>query len=186
LVGEDLHDSVVGIVGLGRIGAAIARRLSGFGVRMIYTGPNRKPALESQLRIGYRSLDRLLEQSDHVILSAPLSDSTRRIIDQRALSMMKPSATLVNIARGGLIDMDALAKALRSGVIARAALDVTDPEPIPPKHPLVSLPNCLIIPHLGSASSRTRLKMARRAIENLTAGLEGRRLPWCVNPEVYG
>lgn len=186
LVGEDLNGTVVGIIGLGRIGTAIARRLAGFGVRLLYTGPNRKPGLEAQLRIGYRTLDQLLGQADHVILSAPLNDSTRAIIDGRALSLMKPSATLVNVARGGLVDHLALAKALRSGVIARAALDVTDPEPIPAQHPLVSLPNCLIVPHLGSASTRTRLQMAQRAIENLAAGLEGRRLPWCVNPEVYG
>ncbi len=98
---------------------------------------------------------------------------------------MKPGATLVNIARGGLVDHDALASALASGRMGRAALDVTDPEPIPADHPLVSMPNCIVIPHIGSASVRTRLAMATRAVENLAAGLEGRPLQWCVNPEVY-
>lgn len=185
LVGEDLHDTVVGIIGLGRIGEAIARRLQGFGVRLLYTGPNRKPELEPQLRIGYRRLADLLEESDHVVVSAPLNSSTRGLINRESLATMKTGATLVNISRGGLIDHDALAEALRDGVIARAALDVTDPEPIPADHPLVSLPNCLIIPHLGSASARTRLLMAHRAVENLAAGLEGKRLLSCANPEVY-
>jgi glyoxylate reductase len=185
LTGEDLHGSTVGIVGLGRIGAAIVRRLNGFGVRMLYSGPRRKAPFESRYRIGYRTLEDLLTESDHVILSAPLNDSTRRMIDEAALEMMKPGATLVNISRGGLVDHDALAGALSSGRLGRAALDVTDPEPIPVDHPLVTMSNCIVIPHLGSASVQTRLAMARRALENLVAGLEGRRLRWCVNPEVY-
>lgn len=185
LTGDDLHGSTVGIVGLGRIGAAIARRLRGFGVRLLYAGPRRKAALEAEFRIGYREMEDLLAESDHVILSASLNASTRHLIDEAALESMKPGATLVNIARGGLVDHDALAKALSSGQIGRAALDVTDPEPIPVDHPLVSMPNCIVIPHLGSASVRTRLAMATRALENLTVGLEGRPLQWCVNPEVY-
>jgi glyoxylate reductase len=185
LTGEDLHGSTVGIIGLGRIGEAIARRLAGFGVRMLYSGPSRKASLESELKIGYREVGELLAESDHVILSASLNPSTRRLIDEAALNAMKPGATLVNIARGGLVDHDALATALASGRIGRAALDVTDPEPIPADHPLVSMPNCIVIPHIGSASVRTRLAMATRAVENLAAGLEGRPLQWCVNPEVY-
>lgn len=185
LTGEDLHGSTVGIIGLGRIGEAIARRLAGFGVRMLYSGPSRKASLESELKIGYREVGELLAESDHVILSASLNPSTRRLIDEAALNAMKSGATLVNIARGGLVDHDALASALASGRIGRAALDVTDPEPIPADHPLVSMPNCIVIPHIGSASVRTRLAMATRAVENLAAGLEGRPLQWCVNPEVY-
>ena len=185
LTGEDLHGSTVGIVGLGRIGVAIARRLVASGSACSMPGPSRKAALESEFRIGYRAMEDLLAESDHVILSAPLNVSTRRLIDEAALKTMKPGATLVNIARGGLVDHDALAKALSSGGIGRAALDVTDPEPIPVDHPLVTMPNCIVIPHLGSASVRTRLAMATRAVENLAAGLEGRRLRWCVNPEVY-
>jgi glyoxylate reductase len=185
LIGQDLHGSTVGILGLGRIGTAIVRRLRGFGVRMLYSGPRRKATFESRFKIGYRSLEDLLAESDHVILSAPLNDSTRSLIDAAALNMMKPGASLVNISRGGLVDHDALANALTSGRLGRAALDVTDPEPIPSDHPLVNMANCIVIPHLGSASVRTRLAMAKRAVENLAAGLEGRRLRWCVNPEVY-
>jgi lactate dehydrogenase-like 2-hydroxyacid dehydrogenase len=185
LVGEDLHGSVVGIIGLGRIGTAVARRLQGFGVRLLYAGPTRKPELEAQLRIGYRSIEELLGQSDHVVVCAALTPDSRQVIDRAALALMKPGASIVNIARGGLIDHDALADALRHGSLGRAALDVTDPEPIPAGHPLLSLANCLIIPHLGSASTRTRIAMARLAVENLAAGLRGERLVACVNPEVY-
>ncbi|MGQ0848295.1 MAG: 2-hydroxyacid dehydrogenase [Actinomycetota bacterium] len=185
LTGSDLHHSTVGIVGLGRIGLAVASRLSGFSCRLLYTGPRRRPHLEAEWRIGFRSLEELLTESDHVILAAPLNEETRSLIDRRALALMKPTATLINIARGGLVDTAALAEALQSGIIARAGLDVTDPEPLPADHPLVALPNCLIIPHLGSASESTRAQMATRAAFNLAAGLEGRRMSWCVNPEVY-
>ena len=185
LTGEDLHGSTVGIVGLGRIGIAVARRLRGFDVRMLYSGPRRKVVAESMYRIAYRAMGELLAESDHVILSAPLNNSTRHLIDEAALQRMRPGATLVNIARGGLVDHDALVTALATGRLGRAALDVTDPEPLPSDHALVTMPNCIVIPHLGSASAKTRLAMARRALENLASGLEGRRLRWCVNPEVY-
>jgi phosphoglycerate dehydrogenase-like enzyme len=121
-----------------------------------------------------------------VILSAPLKAETRRLIGYPELELMKPTATLVNIARGALVDPDALADALATGEIARAALDVTDPEPIPSDHRLVLMDNCLIIPHLGSASYATRRAMAQMAVDNLAAGLAGERLPACANPEVYG
>lgn len=185
LVGSDLHHSVVGIIGLGRIGSAIARRLSGFDCQVFYSGPSRKPDAETALGLTYLSFDDLLAVSDHVVLAAPLTSQTRRLISRRELRLMKPTATLVNIARGPLIDMDALAVALRDGIIARAALDVTDPEPIPVGHPLVRLENCLIVPHIGSASEATRMAMAELAISNLVAGLEGERLPACANPQVY-
>jgi lactate dehydrogenase-like 2-hydroxyacid dehydrogenase len=185
LLGGDLHHSTIGIVGLGRIGSAIARRLRGFDCTIIYTGPGRKAEAEVALGVSYRPLFDLLAQSDHVILAAPLTAGTRHLISVRELAAMKPNATLVNIARGGLVDSDALTAALREGVIGRAALDVTDPEPISPDHPLVEMDNCLIIPHLGSASARTRVAMARLAVDNLAAGLAGKRLPACANPEVY-
>ena len=117
--------------------------------------------------------------------TTPLDDTTRHMFDDGALSLMRPGAVLVNVSRGGLVDTDALVRALRRGPLAAAALDVTDPEPIPADHPLVGLPNCLVVPHIGSASRRTRRAMAEIAIENLVAGLEGRRLPFCANPEVY-
>ncbi|HJU51749.1 MAG TPA: D-glycerate dehydrogenase [Acidimicrobiia bacterium] len=185
LLGADLHHSTVGIVGLGRIGLAIAGRLRGFDCQLLYTGPNRKVSAEETLGVTYLPLPDLLRSADHVILSAPLKAETRRLIGRPELKLMKPTATLVNIARGPLVDPEALADALATGEIARAALDVTDPEPIPSDHRLVQLDNCLIIPHLGSASHATRRAMARMAVDNLAAGLAGARLPACANPEVY-
>jgi lactate dehydrogenase-like 2-hydroxyacid dehydrogenase len=186
LLGADLHHSTVGIVGLGRIGSAIARRLQGFGCRLLYTGPSRKTTLEEVLGITYLSLPELLRRSDHVILAAPLQPGTRHLVGSKELALMKKTATLVNIARGPLVDTEALAAALSKGLIGRAALDVTDPEPIPPDHELVHMDNCLIVPHLGSASQETRNAMAQLAVDNLVAGLAGERLPACANPQVYG
>jgi glyoxylate reductase len=181
LVGGDLHHSKVGIIGFGRIGQAIARRLQGFGVSLSYSGPRRKPEAESELAAGYRPLDDLLTWSDHVVVAAPLTDSTYRLIGPRQLQLMRSDATLINIARGQLIDTEALVTALREGWIARAALDVTDPEPLPPDHPLVGLPNCLVVPHLGSASVATREAMATLAVRNLAAGLAGEEMPGPAN-----
>lgn len=177
LLGGDLWGTTLGIVGAGRIGSAVARRAAGFGMHLLYTGRRRKPHLEAELGIAYRDLPGLLEESDHVVLSLPLDDDTYHLIDAQALSHMKEGSTLVNVARGGLVDHDALVDALRRGRPARAALDVTEPEPIPPDHPLVGMPNCLIVPHIGSASVRTRRAMAELAVANLVAGLEGRPLP---------
>ena len=185
LLGGDLAGTTLGIVGLGRIGSAIARRAAGFDMRVLYTGPRRKPHLEARLRVAFRELGALLEESDHVVLAAPLTPETRHLIGEEALRRMRPDATLVNVARGPLVDHDALVRALSEGWIARAALDVTDPEPIPADHPLVALPNCLIVPHLGSASVRTRRAMADLAVENLRRGLRGEQLRHCANPEVY-
>jgi glyoxylate reductase len=185
LVGGDLHGTTLGIIGLGRIGAAVARRASGFGMRVLYTGPSRKPLLESRLGVAFRTLGGLLEEVDHLMITAPLDESTQHLIDAAALARMRPGSVLVNVSRGPLVDTDALVEALRNGPLAAAALDVTDPEPIAADHPLVSLPNCLITPHIGSASRRTRRAMAEIAVENLRAGLERRRMPFCANPEVY-
>lgn len=177
LVGGDIHGATLGIVGLGRIGRAVAHRAAGFGMKMLYTGRERKPHYEASLGIAFRSLPDLLVQSDFVVLTASLNDSTRHLIDEAALRSMRSDAILVNVARGGLIDQEALLCALSEGWIAGAALDVTDPEPISPDHPLVALPNCLIVPHIGSASVRTRLAMAALAVDNLLAGVDGRSLP---------
>lgn len=185
LVGGDLHDTTLGIVGLGRIGAAVARRARGFDMRILYTGPSRKPLLESRLGVAFRSFDDLLPEVDHLVLTAPLDDSTRHLMDAPALARMRPGSVLVNVSRGQLVDTDALVAALGHGPLGAAALDVTDPEPIPADHPLVGMANCLIVPHIGSASRRTRRAMAEMAVDNLRAGLEGRRLPFCANPEVY-
>lgn len=176
LLGGDLQQTTLGIVGLGRIGTAVARRAQGFQMRVLYTGPNRKPDQERELGVQYCPLVKLLRQSDHVILAAPLTTHTRHLIDRETLGMMRNKATLVNVSRGGLVDQEALWEALTKNQIARAALDVTDPEPLPPDHPLLQLDNCLVIPHLGSASLRTRAAMARLAVDNLVQGLSGRAM----------
>ena len=183
LLGADLHHTTAGIVGMGRIGRTVAQRLAGFECEILYCGRRRQP-LEPAGAV-FVPLDELLARSDHVIVTAALNPTNYHLIDGAALSKMKSSATLVNVARGALVDNLALAEALRSGVIAAAALDVTEPEPIPTDHPLLGLPNCLIVPHIGSATGRTRQAMADLATDNLLAGLAGRPMPACVNPEVY-
>ena len=174
LLGNDLHGATVGIVGLGRIGSAVAKRTEGFGCRVLHTS-----------RSGGTSLGELLELSDFVTLHCPLTEETRHLIGDAAFARMKPSAYLVNTARGPIVDTDALVRALHGGRLAGAALDVTDPEPLPADHPLVRAPNLLVLPHLGSASHATRAAMTAMAVDNLLAGLAGERMPHCVNPEVY-
>lgn len=185
LVGRDIHGSTLGVVGLGRIGRAVARRAAGFRMKVLYTKPTRDESAESELGVGFRSFRRLLAEADHVVVLTSLNPDTYRLIDEHALALMKPTATLVNASRGQVVDTDALVRALTERWIASAGLDVTDPEPIPSDHPLVTLPNCFIVPHIGSATVRTRILMAERAAENLTAALSGKRMPYCANPEVY-
>lgn len=186
LWGADVHSSTLGIIGLGRIGDAIARRAAGFGMRVLYHSRSRNHEAEQARGLEYRTLDDLLAESDHVVVAVALTDATRHLIDGGALAMMKPTATLVNISRGATVDPDALVGALRDGVIGAAGLDVTEPEPIPADHPLLDLPNCVVIPHLGSSSRATREAMASLAADNLIAGLAGEPLPACVNPEAQG
>ena len=185
LLGSDLWGTTLGIVGMGRIGAAVARRAAGFSMRVMYNSRTPKPGVEEETGAAYKELGDLLSEADHVVVTAAYTPETHHLIDRDALARMKPTATLVNIARGPLVDPHALSRALGSGDIGCAALDVTEPEPIPADHELLSLPNCLVIPHLGSASRGTRLAMATRAAENLVAGLARERVPWCANPEVY-
>ncbi len=184
-LGADLAGATLGIVGMGKIGSAVARRASGFGLRLVYYDTARRPEVEESLGASFLSLEELLRQSDFVSLHTPLLPETRHLIDECRLRQMKTSAILVNAARGPIVDTEALARALREGWIAAAALDVTDPEPLPNTHLLYRLPNCLIVPHIGSATTGTRRRMAELACENLLAGIEGRRLPHCANPEVY-
>jgi glyoxylate reductase len=175
LLGRDLHGATVGIVGVGRIGRAVARRLEGFACEVLRTGRTG----------GDVSLAELLERSDFVTLHCPLTPDTRGLIGAQALGRMKPTAYLVNTARGPIVDSGALERALHAGEIAGAALDVTDPEPLPSDHLLLGAPNLLVIPHLGSATHATRERMADMAVDNLLAGLAGEPLPHCANPEVY-
>jgi len=183
-VGPDLYGATVGIVGMGRIGAAVARRLSGFDVRLLYHNRHPSPyAAETGAELV--GLNELLETSDFVSLHCPYTPATHHLIDAAALARMKSSAILINTARGGVVDQEALLAALQSGGIRAAGLDVFTPEPLPPDHPLLALPNVVALPHIGSASLPTRIKMAQMTVENLLAGLAGQRLPWCANPEVY-
>jgi glyoxylate reductase len=183
LLGGDLHHTTLGIVGLGRIGQAVARRAAGFSMQVLYTGPTPKQEAEP-LGARYVPLETLLSSAQAVVLTAPLTQRSRHMIDAGALARMQDGAVLVNVARGGLVDHDALVAETTAGRIS-AGLDVTEPEPLPADHPLLALPNVVVIPHLGSASHSTRAAMARLAVENLVAGLEGRPLPACANPGVY-
>lgn len=183
LLGQDVHGATLGLIGLGRIGSAVARRAQGFNMRVLYYDVMRREDLERQLSLIYTDLDTLLAESDFVSLHAPLTPQTRHIINADSLRKMKPTAILINTARGPLVDSRALYEALRDGVIAYAALDVTDPEPIPMDDPLLTLPNCLIVPHIASASVTTRGRMAELAARNLLAGLRGEVLPTHLNPE---
>jgi lactate dehydrogenase-like 2-hydroxyacid dehydrogenase len=186
LLGPDVHGATIGIVGFGRIGQAMARRARGFGMRVLYQDLHRvDAATEAELGATFAPLEELLPQADFVSLHTNLTPETKGLIDAEKLSWMKPTAVLVNTSRGPVIDHAALAAALRSGQIFAAALDVTDPEPIPMDDPLVGLDNCLIVPHIASASRATRAKMAEMAAANLLAGVRGERLPTPVNPEVY-
>ena len=186
LLGPDVHGATLGIVGFGRIGQAVARRAQGFGMTVLYHDTSELPAeVTAPLGAAFVPLDELLARSDFLSLHVNLTPETRHLIDAEALRSMKRTAVLVNTARGPVVDGAALAEALRDGVIAAAALDVTDPEPIPADDPLVGLDNCLIVPHIASASRATRGKMAEMAAANLLAGVRGEPLPTPVNPEVY-
>ena len=169
MLGRDLHGATVGIVGYGRIGQAVGRRLQGFGCAVV-----------ANTRDGGVSLEELLERSDFVTLHCPLTPQTRGLIDAEALSRMKPTAYLVNTSRGPVVDTGALADALHAGELAGAALDVTDPEPLPADHPLLEAPNLLVVPHIASATHATRGRMADIAVDNLLAGLAGEPMPHSV------
>lgn len=187
LMGPDVHGATIGIIGFGRIGQAVARRARGFGMRILYHDPRRvSPHVEAEYGAEYRTLEGILPESDFVTLHVDLRRETRGLIDAERLGWMKKTAILVNTSRGPVVDSRALVDALRNGTIAAAALDVTDPEPLPADHPLVGLDNCLVVPHIASASRATRGKMAEMAAANLLAGVRGQRLPTPVNPEVYG
>jgi glyoxylate reductase len=165
-LGADLAGATLGVIGWGRIGQAVARRAEGFGMEVIHSS-----------RSSGVPRDELLARADFVSLHTPLTPETRHLIDTGALARMKPTALLINTARGGVVDQDALRDALHAGQIAGAALDVTDPEPLPADHPLLDAPNLLVVPHVGSATVRTRAKMAAMAVENLLAALDGRPMP---------
>jgi glyoxylate reductase len=180
-LGEDIRGATLGIIGMGKIGRAVAERAMGFGVNIIYTDLEKKMNVQAE----FVSFEKLLKASDFISVHTPLNNSTRDLVNEKAFKAMKKTAILINTARGQTVNMNALTKALREHRIAGAALDVTDPEPLPTNHPLFDMPNCLITPHIGSATRNTRRRMAEMACENLLAGLEGKKLPYCANPEIY-
>jgi len=182
LLGADFVGATLGLVGFGRIGKAVAKRAQGFDLHVIYCDPTAEP------EYGATPVDfeTLLRESDFISLHVPLTDATRYMINTDTLALMKASAVLVNTSRGGVVEPSALYTALAQKQIFAAALDVTEPEPIRMDDPLLTLDNCLIVPHIASASKQTRDMMSYLAAQNLVAGLKGERLPHCVNPEVYG
>ncbi len=184
LLGQDIHDATLGIIGLGRIGAAAARRAKGFGMKLLYFDVVRQKNLEDQLGIQYVDLNQLLSESDFITIHANLTTETYHLIGRQQFEKMRKTSVLVNTARGPIVDNMALYEALRDGKIGFAALDVTEPEPLAADHPLLTLDNIIVTPHIASASVTTRAKMAMMAAENLIAGLKGEMPPNPVNPEV--
>jgi glyoxylate reductase len=177
LLGQEVFGATLGIVGMGGVGQQVARRAGGFDMKVLYH--NRNPISDVAAKLGatYATLPDLLRQSDFVTLNMPLTPQTRHMIGREQLALMKPTAILVNAARGGVVDHDALVDALRDGVIWAAGLDVTEPEPLPRDHPLLAMDNVVIASHLGSATRKTRTAMIQRTIDNLIAGLTGQEMP---------
>jgi glyoxylate reductase len=184
LLGRDIYSSTLGILGMGRIGSAVARRAAGFSMKILYHSRSRNEEIEMKLGARRVNLDKLLRDSDIVTIHVPLADDTRGMIGMDELRMMKRSAVLVNTSRGPVIDESALIKALESGLIAGAGLDVFNEEPIPVESALLKLNNVVLTPHIGSASVDTRAKMAEMCAANLIAALDGKTPPNIVNPEV--
>jgi glyoxylate reductase len=182
MLGNEVHGMTLGIVGLGNIGRQVARRARAFDMTVLYYSRRRREEAERELGVEYVSFDGLLRRSDYVMLCCPLTEETRNLINAAALGKMKATATLVNVARGGVVDTQALYEALRDGRIARASLDVSEPEPLPRDHPILKLDNLTIVPHLGSATVETRRKMAENSVINLMRGLGGEPLLHEVRP----
>ncbi|ORE06805.1 hypothetical protein BCV72DRAFT_274307 [Rhizopus microsporus var. microsporus] len=181
LCGSQLTNKTVGIVGLGRIGEAVAHRLKAFGVsRIVYTGRQRKMDIEDRTKAEFVTFDHLLADSDFVVVCCALTKETRHMFNYEAFSKMKKTAVFVNSARGGIVDQEGLVKALEENLIGAVGLDVTDPEPLPPSHKLYSFPNCLILPHIGSATLETREKMASMALDNILSALNNQPLPYSI------
>jgi lactate dehydrogenase-like 2-hydroxyacid dehydrogenase len=186
LWGANVHHKTLGLIGFGNIGQAMARRGLGFSMRILYHARRRaSDQVESELRAQYRSLEMLLRESDFVSLHIPFTAETRHLIQARELKWMKPTAFLINTARGRVLDEEALVAALKGGQIAGAGLDVYEHEPR--VHPeLLALENAVLVPHIGSGTGETRVEMAKMAVENLLASLDGRRPRNLINPEIFG
>lgn len=184
-LGKDLSEATLGIIGMGKIGQAVAKRARGFGMRIVYCDSFSQAEIEKNIDASRLDFQQLIQISDFISLHVPLTPDTYHLINSGALQGMKKTALLINTSRGSVIDTQALVMALQEGWIGGAALDVTDPEPLPPDHELFSLRNCLVVPHIGSATWNTRRRMAELACENLLAGLQGKHLLYTANPEVY-
>jgi len=184
MTGTDIYGKTLGIMGLGRIGQAIARRAKGFNMRILYYDEKRSPELESELGVKFADVDAVFRESDFVTVHVPLTEKTRNFVGEKQLNLMKKTAILVNTSRGPVVDEKALYKALKMGKIGGAGLDVFQKEPIEMSNPLVKLNNVVLLPHIGSASTETRTKMAVMAVENATAALEGKVPPNLVNLDV--
>jgi glyoxylate reductase len=184
LLGPAVAGAVLGIIGFGRIGQAVAKRARGFEMRILYHDPQRQPQLEATLGVEYASLDVLLSTADFISIHTPLTAETHHLMGAAQFARMKPGAVLINTARGPVVDPAALYQALVTHQIGAAALDVTEPEPLPMNSPLLTLDNLIVAPHIASASIPTRNRMAEMAALNLIAGLKGEPLPNCVNPLV--
>ncbi|WP_060209719.1 2-hydroxyacid dehydrogenase [Sporosarcina koreensis] len=172
--GMDIHGTTLGIIGMGRIGEAVARRAKGFNMHVLYHNRNRKLETEEKYDVEYVELDDLLKQADHVVILVPFTEETKEMIGERELSLMKKTATLISVSRGGIVDEVALYDALKNETIFAAGLDVFETEPIPLRHPLLTLPNITAVPHIGSASVETRRAMMKMNVEAITDVLEGR------------
>jgi len=187
LPGVDVNRANLGILGMGRIGAQIGKRAKAFNMKVFYHNRRRNFELENLLDAEYvQELKKMLSFSDFIVLCPPLTEKTKGIIGAAEFAAMKPSAILVNVSRGALVDQRALYEALINRQILRAAIDVTDPEPISMNDPLLTLDNLIISPHIGSAVPEVRRKMMAIAVDHLLLGLKGERIPWCANPIVYG
>ena len=186
LLGHDVHHATLGLIGLGRIGVEMAKRARGFEMSVIYYDVIRHEDSERQYGLTYAPLEDVLARADFVSIHTPLTPETHHLMNRERFALMKPNAILINTSRGPVVDSDALLAALQSGQIAGAALDVTEPEPLPADSPLVQQENCLVVPHIASASRVTRGKMSDIAARNLIAGLKGEPLPCGLNNEALG
>ena len=183
LLGHDVHHATLGLIGLGRIGVEMAKRARGFEMRVLYYDVVRREDYEQEYGLTYAPLEDVLKQADFVSIHTPLTPETHHLMNRDRFALMKPNAILINTSRGPVVDSDALLAALQSGQIAGAALDVTEPEPLPADSPLIQQENCLVVPHIASASRVTRGKMSDIAARNLIAGLKGEPLPNGLNNE---
>lgn len=184
LMGQDIHHATLGLIGLGRIGIEVAKRAKGFDMRILYYDVLRREDVEQSLGIAYADMETVLREADFISVHTPLTKDTYHLLSDAQFALMKKTAVVVNTARGPVVDPKALYSALKEGKIWAAGLDVTEPEPIPMDDPLLSLPNCVIVPHIASASVKTRTRMATLAAENILAIFQGETPPTILNPEI--